>query len=57
MIHQALNVDNDIYIKSRQEKNTITSQIDTTSLASFLQTVDDYLACVTIAENILEKKS
>ena len=55
-IHQALSIDNDIYVKSKQEKNIVSSQIKSASISSFLHTLDDYLACVTVAETVMNKK-
>jgi len=55
-VHQALLVDNDIYVNSEIKEKTIRSQINSPSLSSFLHTLDDYLACVSVAETVMQKK-
>lgn len=52
---KSVQVDDALFMKSERNKNKIQTKITTTSVASMLHTVDDFLACVRVAENIIEK--
>jgi len=57
LIQHALNVDDDIYVTSSIQNNNLHAHITSSSLSSMLHTLDDYLACVSIAEKIIKKES
>ena len=52
---KSVQVDDASFMKSERKQNKIQTKMTTTSVASMLHTVDDFLACVRIAENIIEK--
>ena len=54
-ILRSLKVDDLDFINSQQKDNTIQAEIKDTNLSSVLHTLDDYLACVTVAEKIVNK--
>ena len=53
-IHQSIRVDDGIFICSTVKKNSIHASIETSSLRSFQHTLDDYLSCIAVAENVLK---
>lgn len=54
-ILKAVEIDNYTFVDAKIKKNRIISEIKAASLTSLLHTLDDYLACVSIAEKIVEK--
>jgi hypothetical protein len=52
-IQKALRIDDGTFVKSIIKKNELIATIENDSLPSFLQTIDDYLSCVTVSENIV----
>ncbi len=56
IIQHALSVDDDIYVNSNIQNNILNAHMNSSSLSSLLQTLDDYLACVSIAEKIIKKE-
>ncbi len=55
-IQQVLTIDDGSFVSSTVKDNNLTARIEQSALASFLHTLDDYLACVTVAENVMKKK-
>jgi len=56
-IQQALKIDDGIFVKSKIKNNELHAIVESRSISSFLQTLDDYLSCVTVAENIVNSNS
>ncbi|OYT29609.1 hypothetical protein B6U98_01890 [Thermoplasmatales archaeon ex4572_165] len=56
-IQQALKIDDGIFVKSIIQNNELHAVIENRSISSFLQTIDDYLSCVSVAENIVNSNS
>jgi hypothetical protein len=52
-IQKALQIDDGTFVKSIVNKNELIATIENNSLPSFQQTIDDYLSCVTVCENIV----
>ncbi|PKK85703.1 MAG: hypothetical protein CVT48_04330 [Thermoplasmata archaeon HGW-Thermoplasmata-1] len=52
-IHGAVAIDNVGYVNSRAERNSLIAEIKSDNLSSFINTIDDFLACLTTAENIV----
>lgn len=50
----AVNVDDFDFVKSEREGKKLAAEIKGESLNSLLHTIDDYLACVTVAEKVVE---
>ena len=48
-------VDNFGFVKSKVDKNRLEASIESKSLSSLIHTLDDYLACVSVAEKIVDK--
>ncbi len=55
LIRNSLEIDNENYVESRINKDTINYKIDSESLGSFLATVDDLIASEIVAEKIINK--
>jgi hypothetical protein len=55
-ILKSIEVDNQNYIKSEKIGKTLETNIEGNSISSLIHTLDDYLACVSIAEKIIKKK-
>ncbi len=55
-ILQSLKVDDLEYVQSSQKDKSIQATMEATKLSSLLHTLDDYLACVSVAEKIIHKK-
>jgi tRNA threonylcarbamoyladenosine modification (KEOPS) complex Pcc1 subunit len=56
IVKKSLSVDDDTFVKSEIKGKQLKARIESKSISSFLHTLDDYLACVTVAENIIKKK-
>ena len=52
-ILKSLEVDNYIFINSKQNGKKIISEIHSTSIPSLIHTIDDYLACISVAEKTI----
>lgn len=55
-IFESVHIDDARFMDSEIKDSKILTTINTSSISSMLHTVDDYLACLKIAENIIEKK-
>ncbi len=56
-IAKSIKVDNYIFVKTKTKDNKIMSEIESDSIPSMLHTIDDYLSCVGVAENIVDNKT
>ena len=54
-VYQSITIDDLTFVSSKIDGASLTSQIQTHSLSSLLHTLDDYLACVSVAEKIVDK--
>ncbi|WP_296783125.1 KEOPS complex subunit Pcc1 [Methanobrevibacter sp.] len=55
VVFDSLEVDNENYLKSRLNNNTIEYEVNSEKLGSFLATVDDLIASEIVVEKIVEK--
>ena len=55
-ILNSIEVDNLDYIQSKIKGKTLITHIESNSIPSLIHTLDDFLACVSIAEKIIKKK-
>lgn len=55
-VHRSVELDNDGYLESRVEGSDIVARIEADSLKSLLHTLDDFLACVGVADRIVTEK-
>jgi len=56
-IHKSIELDNLGYISTKVVGNAIHAEVTSTSLNSVLHTLDDFLACVSVAEKVVSKKA
>jgi len=56
-ILKAVEIDNHGFVNAKIMENQIISHIEASTLMSLLHTLDDYLACVSVAEKIVERNS
>jgi hypothetical protein len=56
-ILKATEVDNYQFIRTEREGKILRSIVTSESIPSLLHTMDDYLACVCVAENLLKEDS
>jgi tRNA threonylcarbamoyladenosine modification (KEOPS) complex Pcc1 subunit len=54
-ILKSVKVDDFDFVKSKIVKNRIESTIESSSVSSLLHTLDDYLACISVATRIVDK--
>jgi hypothetical protein len=52
---RSIQTDDHGFVKSKQRGKTLEAVVESTSVASLLHTLDDYLACVSIADDIVNK--
>ena len=48
-------VDDFDFVRSKVNGNRLEATIESTSLSSLIHTLDDYLACISVAEKIVDK--
>ena len=53
---KSIEVDNLNYAKSQKKGKFLVTHIESNSISSLIHTLDDYLACISIAEKIINKK-
>ena len=53
---KAVEVDDFEFVKSKLNDKKLNAHIESTSISSLLHTLDDYLACISVASNIMDKK-
>ena len=54
-ILRSIEVDNFDFVQSWADRKHLEAHIESTSVPSLLHTLDDYLACVSVAEKIIDK--
>jgi hypothetical protein len=54
-VHRSLKIDDGGFVKSKVKGSTLEASIESGSVASLLHTLDDYLACVSVAGDIVNK--
>ena len=52
---QSVKVDDFEFVKSQVDGKQLKAHIESKSVSSLLHTLDDYLACVSVAEKVLDK--
>ena len=52
---KAVEVDDFDFVKSSRSENKINATIESNSVSSLLHTLDDYLACVSVAAKVVDK--
>ncbi len=52
---KSIKVDDFDFVDSSALDNTLTAHIESKSVTSLLHTIDDYLACISVAEKVLDK--
>lgn len=55
VVFDSLEVDNENYLKSKLNDNTIEYEVNSEKLGTFLATVDDLIASEIVVEKIVEK--
>jgi len=55
-VHRSVELDNQGYIATRVDGKLIHAEIEADSLNSLLHTLDDFLACASIADKMVGKK-
>ncbi len=55
-VSKAVDVDNYQFVTSKLEGDKIISKIESNSISSLIHTLDDYLACVSVAEKVVNEK-
>lgn len=55
-VHRSVVLDNQGYIESRVKGSAIAARVEAESLKSLLHTLDDFMACVAVAEGVVKKK-
>jgi tRNA threonylcarbamoyladenosine modification (KEOPS) complex Pcc1 subunit len=54
-ILKSIKVDDYDFVSSKQIDNFIVAEIKTKSISSLLHSIDDYLACLSVAERVVNK--
>ena len=54
-VFRSIKVDDFDFVDSRLDSNKLKARIKANSISSLLHTIDDYLACVSVAEKIVDK--
>jgi hypothetical protein len=54
-VHRSIKIDDSGFVRSRVKGKTLEASIESSSVASLLHTLDDYLACVSVAYGIVNK--
>jgi len=52
---KSVNVDDFDFVKSKKDGNKLVAHIESNSVSSLLHTLDDYLACVSVAGRVVDK--
>lgn len=56
-VHNSVSLDNEGYLNTKLEGNTIVAEIEAKSLYSLLHTLDDFLSCTSLADKVISKES
>jgi hypothetical protein len=54
-VHRSIKIDDSGFVQSRVKGKTLEASIESSTVASLLHTLDDYLACVSVADGIVNK--
>jgi hypothetical protein len=54
-VRSSLEVDNSRFVKTKLDNETLVAEMEADSIMSLLHTIEDYIACLSIAENVLEQ--
>ena len=54
-ILKSTQVDDLNFVKSKSKDNALMAEINADSISSLLHTLDDYLACVSVASKVVDK--
>jgi len=54
-VKKSIEVDNFDFVESQINNNKLEAHIESKSVSSLLHTLDDFLACVSVAEKIVDK--
>jgi len=57
LVHRSVELDNQGFVTTKLEGNTILAEIEASSLNSLLHTLDDFLSCTSVAEKIVSKRN
>jgi tRNA threonylcarbamoyladenosine modification (KEOPS) complex Pcc1 subunit len=52
---RSIRADDQGFVKSTNKGKTLQAVVESTSVSSLLHTLDDYLACVSVADDIVNK--
>jgi hypothetical protein len=52
---RSIQADDQGFVKSTFKEKTLKAVVESTSISSLLHTLDDYLACVSVADGIVNK--
>jgi hypothetical protein len=52
---KSIQLDDQTFVTSTVANTTLTATIESTSVSSLFHTLDDYLACVSLASNVVNK--
>jgi tRNA threonylcarbamoyladenosine modification (KEOPS) complex Pcc1 subunit len=55
VVLQAIEVDNMDFVSCKVQKGKLQAHIKSQSVSSLRHTLDDYLACVTVADRVVDK--
>jgi predicted TIM-barrel enzyme len=56
IIQDAVKIDDGTFVSSTIKDATLHAHIESDKVSSFLQTVDDYLSCVSVSESVVNKQ-
>jgi len=54
---QSIQTDDHGFVKSKSKGKTLQAIVESTSISSLIHTLDDYLACVSVADDIVNKNT
>ncbi len=54
-VFKSIKVDDFNFVTSKIKNKKLEAKIKANSISSLLHTIDDYLACITVAEKVLDK--
>ena len=57
LVEKSLKPDNEFFIRTRVEGNVVVAEAEAGSISSLLHTIDDFLACLSVAERVGKMKS
>jgi len=52
LVEKSLKPDNEFFIRTRVEGNVVVAEAEAGSISSLLHTIDDFLACLSVAERV-----